>query len=129
MEARVQMPRLLGAHGKRGGQCERHDGAHDHGKLGAHKHGDDQGRTNKGHTGKQCHAGNAVQTLGNACNIALVIGNTTRNQHDKQRHRHKEGRELHQLNGSQMQGIQTHQVGNGHRRNADRAVGRGHTVG
>ena len=129
MEARVQMPRLLGAHGKRGGQRERHDGTHDHGKLGAHKHGDDQGRTHKGHTGKQRHAGNAVQTLAHARNVALVIGNTARNQHDKQWHRHKEGRELHQLNGSQMQGIQAHQVGNGHRGDANGAVGRGHAVG
>ena len=58
-----------------------------------------QGRTYKGHAGKQCHAGYAVQALAHARNIALVIGNTTRNQHNKQRHRHKEGRELHQLNG------------------------------
>ena len=123
------MTGLLGAHGKRGGQRERHDRTHDYGQFGTHKHGNDQGRTYKGHTGKQCHAGNAVQTLGNACNIALVIDNTTRNQHDKQRHRHKEGRKLRQLNGRQMQGIQTHQVGNGHRGDANGAVGRGHAVG
>ena len=99
MEARVQMPRLLGTHGKRSCQRERNDGSYDHGQLGAHKHGNDQGRTYKGHTGKQRHAGNAVQTLGNARNVTLVIGDTARNQHDKQRHHHKERCELHQLNG------------------------------
>ena len=83
MEASVQVTGFLGAHGKRSGQRERHDGAHDHGKLGAHKHGDDQGRADKGRTREQRHAGNAVQALAHTRGIALVIGNTARNQHNK----------------------------------------------
>lgn len=59
----------------------------------------------------------------------MIIGDTARNQYDKQRYHHKERRELHQLNGRQVQGIQTHQVGNGHRGDANGAVGRGHAVG
>ena len=129
MEARIQVTGLLGAHGKRGGQCERHDGAHDHGKLGAHKHGDDQGRADKRRAGEQRDTGRAVQALAHARNVTLIIGNTARDQHNEQRHHHKERRELHQLNGRQVQGIQINQVGNGNRGNADGAVGRGHAVG
>ena len=129
MEACVQVTGLLGAHGKRGGQRKRHDGAHDHGKLGTHKHGDDQGRTGKGRAREQRDTGHAVQALAHACNVALIVGNAARDQHNEQRHHHKERRELHQLNGRQMQGIQAHQVGNGHRGDANGAVGRGHAVG
>ena len=128
VKACIQMPRLLGMHGKRGGQRKRYDGAHDHGKLGTHEHGNDQGRADKGHTGKQRHAGNAVQTLAYARNVALIIGDTARDQYNEQRHHHKERCELHQLNGRQMQRVQAHQVGNGHRGDADGAVGRGHAV-
>ena len=70
-----------------------------------------------------------MQALAYARNIALIVGHAARNQHDEQRHHHKERCELHQLNGRQVQGIQTHQVGNGHRGDADGAVGRGHAVG
>ena len=129
METRVQMTGLLGAHGKRSGQRERHDGTHDHGKLGAHKHGDDQGRADKGCAREQRDTGHAVQALAHARNVALIVGNATRNQHNKQRHYHKERRELHQLNGRQVQRIQPHQVGNGYCGDADGAVGRGHAVG
>ena len=83
MEACVQMPRLLGTHGKRSCQRERNDGSYDHGQLGAHKHGNDQSRADKRHAGEQRHAGNTVQTLAHTRGIALVIGNTARNQHNK----------------------------------------------
>ena len=83
MEASVQVTGFLGAHGKRSGQRERHDGAHDHGKLRTHKHGNDQSRADKRHAGEQRHAGNTVQALAHTRGIALAIGNTARNQHNK----------------------------------------------
>ena len=129
MEARIQVTGLLGAHGKRGGQRKRHDGAHDHGKLGAHKHSDDQGRADKRRAREQRDTGHAVQPLAHTRNVALIVGHATRDQHNEQRHHHKERRELHQLNGGQVQGIQTNQVGNGNRRDTNGAVGRRHAVG
>ena len=102
VEACVQMPRLLGTHGKRSCQRERNDGTDDDGKLGTHKHSNDKSRTGKGRAGEHGDARHAVQALGNARNITLIIGDTTRNQHDKQRHKHKERRQLHHLNGRQM---------------------------
>ena len=78
MEARVQVAGLLGAHGERGGQRERHDGAHDHGKLGTHKHGDDQSRADEGRAGEQRDAGHAMQALTHARNVALTVGHATR---------------------------------------------------
>ena len=98
MEACVQVAGLLGAHGKRGGQCERHDRAHNHRQLGTHKHGDNQSRAGKGHAREQRDTCRAVQALAHARNVTLIIGNTARDQHDKQRHHHKKWRELHQLN-------------------------------
>ena len=83
MEASVQVTGFLGAHGKRSCQRERNDGSYDHGQLGAHKPGNDQSRADKRHAGEQRHAGNTVQTLAHTRGIALVIGNTARNQHNK----------------------------------------------
>ena len=43
----------------------------------------DQSRADKRNAGEQRHAGNTVQTLAHTRGIALVIGNTARNQHNK----------------------------------------------
>ena len=40
-----------------------------------------------------------MQALAHTRNVALIVGHAARNQHNKQRHDHKEWRKLHQLNG------------------------------